>query len=292
MFINYLINGLTLGAVYALAAVGYSTVFGTLRLINFAHSTVYAFGSIMSWVALEVLHWPVLPAILFAAAAAAILNMMIDKLTLVPIRNKQGVGVSAMVATIGASFMLQSIMEIVFGSEYKRFPSFFDFGKIQLGAFSIGSAQLIITLVALLIMVVLIVIIQKTPAGLEMRAVEQNSKAAKICGIKVNKVITLAFLLAGASAAIAGALIGGYYQMLSPSMGSMTGLKAFAAAGLGGIGSVPGAILGGLIIGCCEILGTAWLGGQVTDCIAFIILFLVLMIKPTGFFGKATITKV
>lgn len=290
--LTYLINGLTLGSVYALAAVGYSTVFGTLRLINFAHSTVYAFGSIMSWVALGVFNWPVLPSIVFAMAASAVLNCLINILSLAPIRKKQGVGISAMVATIGVSFMIQSILEIIFGSEYKRFPSFFDFGRVEFGDYSLGSQQLIITGVALLMMVVLIFIIQKTPAGLEMRAVEQNSKAAKICGVKVNSVISLAFILAGASAAIAGALIGGYYQMVSPSMGSMTGLKAFAAAVLGGIGSVPGAIIGGLVIGCCEIFGTALIGGEITDSIPFIILFLVLMIKPTGFFGKTTITKV
>lgn len=292
MFINYLINGLTLGSVYALAAVGYSTVFGTLRLINFAHSTVYAFGSIMAWVALTQLKWPVLPSILFAAAMAALMNLCINKFTLVPIRKKQGVGISAMVATIGVSFMVQSIMEIIFGSEFQRFPSFFDFGKVQIGPYSLGSSQLIITGVALLIMIILILIIQKTPAGLEMRAVEQNSKAAKICGVKVNSVVALAFALAGASAAIAGALIGGYYQMLSPSMGSMTGLKAFAAAVLGGIGSVPGAILGGLVIGCAEIFGTVLFGGGYTDSIAFLILFVVLLVKPTGFFGKTAILKV
>lgn len=292
MIIGYILSSLALGMVYALVAVGYSTVFGTLRIINFAHGTVYAFGSFMSWLALTSFGWNPLLAVIFSMVLAGLLNMIIEWFGLRPLRTKQGSGVSAMITTIGLSYIIQNMMDIVFGSEFQHFPAILNFGSFQIGQYSINTQQILVTLVALILMAVLMLIINKTSAGLAMRAVAQNSKAAAITGIRVNQTISFTFMLAGMTAAIAGTFIGGYYQMLSPAMGSLTGLKAFSAAVLGGVGSVPGSILGGLAIGFAEVFGTALLGGGYTDSIPFVILFIVLLVRPTGFFGQKGVIKV
>ena len=291
--IGTLINGLALGMAYALIAVGYSMVFGVLRLINFAHGAVYAFGAYMVYffVSLQV---GLFPAILLAILLSGLLAMMIDKLALEPLRKKKSIPIATLITTIGVSFIIQNFLSIeyIFSSEKKAFPSLNLFSNIIIGNITIQSSQIIMLVVAIALMAVLTILVNKTKVGLAMRAIEQNSKAAHLMGINVNFVISFTFFVGGASAAIAGTLIGGYYGIISPTMGSMIGLKAFSAAVVGGIGILHGSVVGGLVVGIAECLAAQYIGGNVRDPMAFVILILILIIKPTGLFGKKGISKV
>lgn len=292
-FLGAVINGLALGMAYALIAVGYSMVFGVLRLINFAHGSIYAFGAYMVYFFVS-MGLGLLPSILAAVLLSGVLALLVDKITLEPLRKKNSQVISYLITTVGVSFIIQNVLsvEYVFGSEKKVFPSLNLFGSIQFGNITIQSSQLIMFVVAVILLGVLTFIVNKTKIGLSMRATEQNPRAAKLMGINVNFVISFTFFLGGASAAIAGALIGGYYQVISPTMGSMIGLKAFAAAVVGGIGVLYGSVVGGLVVGVSECLAAQYIGSNVRDPMAFVILILILIIKPNGLFGKKGITKV
>ena len=288
-----LINGLALGMAYALIAVGYSMVFGILRLINFSHASVYTFGAYMVFLFVS-LNFGLLPAILIAILLSGLLAVLIDKVALDPLRKKGSVPIASLITTIGVSFIIQNVlsMEQVFTSEKKGFPSLNLFGSIQFGNITIQSSQVIMFVVALLLLGLLTFIVQKTRLGLAMRATEQNPRAASLMGINVNFVISFAFFLGGSSAAIAGSLIGGYYQIISPTMGAIIGLKAFSAAVVGGIGILYGSVVGGLLVGIAETAAAQYLGSNVRDPMAFVILIVILIIKPNGLFGKKGISKV
>ena len=292
-FIGAVINGLVLGMAYALIAVGYSLVFGILRLINFAHGSIYAFGAYMVYffVSLKV---GLLPAIILAIALSGVLALLVDKVTLEPLRKKDSPPIANLITTVGVSFIIQNALSVpyVFGSEKKVFPSLNLFGSFQIGNLTIQSSQLIMFAVALVLLMIMTFIVNKTKVGLSMRATEQNIRAAKLMGINANFVISFTFFLGGASAAIAGALIGGYYQVISPTMGATIGLKAFSAAVVGGIGILYGSVVGGLVVGVCECLAAQYIGSNVRDPMAFVILILILVIKPNGLFGKKGVTKV
>ncbi len=292
-FIGALVNGLALGMAYALIAVGYSMVFGVLRLINFSHSAVYAFGAYMVYFFVS-LKFGLFPAILLAVVLSGLLALTIDKVALEPLRKKKSMPIATLITTIGMSFIIQNLLSIeyVFGSEKRGFPSLNLFGNIIIGNITIQSSQIIMLVVAMILLAILTFIVQKTKVGLAMRATEQNQKAAQLMGINVNSVISVTFFIGGASAAIAGALIGGYYQVISPTMGSVIGLKAFAAAVVGGIGILYGSVVGGLVIGVAECFAAQYLGSNVRDPMAFVILILILIIKPVGLFGKKGISKV
>jgi len=287
------INGLALGMAYALIAVGYSMVFGVLRLINFSHGSVYAFGAYMVYFFTS-MKVGLFPAILIAIVLSGLLALTIDKVALEPLRKKKSIPIATLITTIGMSFIIQNTLSIdyIFGSEKHGFPSLNLFEPISLGNITIQSSQIIMMVVAVLLLLALTYIVQRTRIGLAMRAVEQNTRAAHMMGINVNFVISFTFFIGGACAAIAGALIAGYYGIISPTMGSTIGLKAFAAAVVGGIGMLHGAVVGGLVVGVAECLAAQYLGSNVRDPMAFVILILILIIKPTGFFGKKGITKV
>jgi len=291
MLLQQLVNGLTLGIIYALVAVGYSLVFGILRLINFSHGSVYAFGAHAAMVFLG-FEFGLLPSVLASLVLTGLLGIAIDKIGLEPLRKKKSKGISALITTIGISYIIQNLLMITLGSQTKFFPKLFDFGSITVLGTVIGIRQLIIFAIALALLAFLTFIVNYTKIGLAMRAIEQNQKASHLMGVRVNSVITFTFFLGGASAAIAGTLIAGYYQMVYPTMGFMVGLKAFAAAVLGGIGILYGSILGGLFIGVSETFAATYLGGSYRDAIAFLILIIVLLIRPSGLFGKKAITKV
>ncbi|MEM1485500.1 branched-chain amino acid ABC transporter permease [Oscillospiraceae bacterium PP1C4] len=291
MIIQQIFNGLALGMAYALIAVGYSLVFGILRLINFSHGSIYAFGAHIALLFVG-MNFGILPAILLSIVFTGALGVVIDKTALEPLRKKNSIPIASLITTIGISNIIQNLLMIRFGSEKKSFPAFFDFGMVSFGNVQINSTQIVMCIVSLILLTVLMIVIHKTKIGLAMRATEQNAKAANLMGINVNFVISFTFFLGGASAAIAGALISGYYQIVYPTMGFMVGLKAFAAAVLGGIGALPGSVIGGLIVGVSESLAATFLGSTYRDSVAFIILILVLIVRPTGLFGKKNITKV
>jgi branched-chain amino acid transport system permease protein len=291
LVLQQLINGLTLGMVYALIAVGYSLVFGILRLVNFSHGSVYAFGAHMAMIFIA-MKFGIFPALILSVILTGILGVVIDKLALAPLRAKNSKGIAALITTIGISYIIQNLLMIVFGSQTKFFPALFDYGAVRLMGIEFSSTQLCIFAVSLTLLLILTYIIRFTKIGLAMRAVEQNQKAAHLMGINVNFIITFTFFLGGASAAIAGTLISGYYQIVYPNMGFLAGLKAFSAAVLGGIGILHGSVIGGIIVGVSESFAASYLGGGYRDATAFIILIIVLLIKPAGLFGKKGITKV
>lgn len=292
MFIQQLFNGLTLGMVYALIAVGYSLVFGILRLVNFSHGSVYAFGAYITLIFLAGTSLGFVPALFLSILATGFLGYLIDFSALKPLRQKKSKPIASLITTIGISYVIQNMLMIVFGSQSRFFPKLFDYGTYNVLGLKLQSTQVFIFLVSMVLLIGLTILIKKTKIGLAMRGTEQNSKAAYLMGINVDQVIAFTFFLGGASAAVAGALISGYYQIVYPAMGFMAGLKAFSAAVLGGIGILHGAVIGGIVIGISESMTAAYVSGGFRDAVAFIILIVVLIIKPTGIFGKKTITKV
>jgi branched-chain amino acid transport system permease protein len=291
IFIQQLANGLALGLVFALVAVGFSLVFGILRLINFSHGAVYAFGAHVAFFFVGI-HFGPVPAICMAVIFAGLLGVLIDKAALAPLRKKRSVPIAALVTTLGISNIIQNLLVARFGSQRKPFPDFFNLGPLSLGGIQLNSRQFVMFGVSLVLMIILLVVVQRTKIGLAMRATAQNVKAASLMGINVNNIITLAFLMGGASAAIAGGMVSGYYQVVYPGMGFMIGLKAFSASVLGGIGSLPGALVGGLMVGVIESIAALYIGSNYRDSMAFIILIVVLIFRPAGLFGKKEIVKV
>jgi branched-chain amino acid transport system permease protein len=291
ILIQQLFNGIALGLVYSLVAVGYSLVFGILRLINFSHGSVYAFGAHMAFVVVGFGLGPVL-GIIVSIIVTGFLGIFIDKIALVPLRRKKSMGIAALVTTLGISNIIQHILVLIFGSHRKAFPDFYNFGLVAIFGVQISSRQFIMLGVSLMLLLLLFFIVHKTKIGLAMRATSQNQKAASLMGINVNSVSTTTFFMSGASAAIAGGLVAGYYQVVYPGMGFMIGLKAFAASVLGGIGSLPGALLGGLLVGIMESVAALYIGSNYRDAMAFIILIIVLIFKPAGIFGKKDVIKV
>ena len=292
-FVGFVINGIALGMAYALIAVGYSLVFGILRLINFAHGSIYAFGAYMVFLFVT-LKLGFLPAIIVSVILSGLLAFLMDKVTLEPLRKKGSDTIAYLITTVGVSFVITNVLslEAVFGSQRRLFPSTNLFGSIRVGNLTIQSSQIIMFVAALILMLIMTYVVNKTKMGLSMRAVEQNGRAARLVGVNVNRVISFTFFLGGASAAIAGALINGYYQSISPTMGTTIGLKAFAAAVVGGIGVLHGSVVGGLVVGVGECIAAQYLGSNVRDPMAFVILIIILIIKPNGLFGKKGITKV
>ena len=291
MLAQQIFNGLALGMGYALIAVGYSLVFGILRLVNFSHGAIYAFGAEMAMVFIG-LNFGIVPGIIASMIVTGLLGIAIDKVALEPLRKKHSMPIASLITTIGISNIITNLLIVFLGSEKRNFPQLFNSGSVKIGSVVISSTQIMMCVVSLILMGVLVFIVYKTKIGLAMRASEQNAKAANLMGINVNFVISFTFFLAGMSATIAGALVGGYYQIVYPNMGFMAGLKAFAAAVLGGIGSLPGALLGGLIVGVSESMVASFIGSTYRDSIAFVILIIVLIVRPHGLFGRKGITKV
>lgn len=292
MLLQQIFNGLALGMGYALIAVGYSLVFGILRLVNFSHGSVYAFGAEIAMVFVVSMRLGIIPGILLSMLFTGILGILIDKAALEPLRKKGSPPIASLITTIGISNIVTNLLIIFLGSEKRNFPNFFGHSGIRLLGGTVSMTQIMMCVISVILMLILVFIVFRTRIGLAMRASQQNAKAARMMGIDVNFVIRFTFFLAGVSAALAGVLIAGYYEIVYPNMGFMAGLKAFSAAVLGGIGSLPGAILGGLIIGNAESMAVMFLGSTYRDSVAFIILILVLILRPNGLFGRKGITKV
>ncbi|MDR7869555.1 MAG: branched-chain amino acid ABC transporter permease [Tissierellaceae bacterium] len=298
MFLQQIINGLTIGSIYALVTIGFNMVYGVLELTNFAHSSFYMLGAYISLFSMTSLIGNVsvtgfMIALLISIVLTGFLGAFMDKVALEPIRKKNGEPITALLSTVGIQTAINNSVLLIFGTVPVAFPDVFNLGKFSIGENTIVQViQIGIFILAILLMVVLSYLVYKTKFGSAMRAISQNSVAASLMGINVNHVITITFFIGTAVAAISGTMVGTYYQRVDTLMGASVGLKSFAAAVLGGMGSLPGAMLGGILIGLLETLFAAYISSGYRDIVAFIILIGVLIIKPSGLFGKQTINKV
>jgi branched-chain amino acid transport system permease protein len=295
-FLQQLVNGLSLGSIYALIALGYTMVYGVLRLINFAHGDVYMLGAYTGYYLSRKLKGDepslggALVVMLGAMLACAIVGIVIERFAYRPVRRASRL--TLLIAAIGVSLFIENGAQLVFGPDPKFFPSLAPRADFLVGGVRLTSEQLTVIAVSFLLMVLLRFFIMKTRTGKAMRAVSFNLDAAKLMGISTDRIIAITFALGSALAAAAGVLIGMQIPKIDPLMGILYGLKAFVAAVLGGIGNVPGAVLGGLLIGTSEVMVVGYLSSTYRDAIAFGILILVLLLRPQGILGRAQKEKV
>ena len=291
-FLSYLLNGISLGSVYAIIALGYSMVYGIAKMLNFAHGDVIMIGAYMSFCATQYWNLPPVLSILIAMVVCTLLGITVERLAYKPLRKATSLAV--LITAIGMSWLLQNTALLIWGANPKSFPSI-----VNISAFSLFGGQLrvtgetIVTIAAnIIIMISLTLFTNKTKMGKAMRAVSEDKGAAELMGINVNATISMTFAIGSALAAIAGVLLCSAYPVLMPTTGSMPGIKAFTAAVFGGIGSIPGALIGGLMLGLIEILGKAYVSTELGDALVFAVLIIVLLVKPTGLLGKKVHEKV
>lgn len=289
-FIQQMINGISLGSIYALIALGYTMVYGIIKLINFAHGDIYMVGAFVGYGLIRNVGMGLLPAILIAMVFCALLGFVIEKIAYKPLRG--ATRIATLITAIGVSYLLQNVMIYFLGAEQRAFPSALQNISFSLGNISINSQQITIILTTIILMVLLQATVKYTKMGKAMRAVSTDAEAAELMGINVNNVISFTFILGSALAGAAGVLVGIYYNSISPMMGVVPGLKAFVAAVFGGIGIIPGAMVGGYVIGIIETLVSAYGGSMFKDAVVYVILILVLIVKPSGIFGKNIKEKV
>jgi branched-chain amino acid transport system permease protein len=290
MFFQQLINGIILGSTYALIALGYTMVYGIIELINFAHGEIYMFGAFVGMILVTVYQVPFVIAFLLAMALASLLGITVEYLAYRPLR--RSTRLAALISAIGASIFLQNLALLIMGARAYSFPSPFVSKIYKTFFFTVSRVEVIILIVSFLLMLGLTFLIQKTKIGIAMRATAQDKDTASLMGININKVITTTFAVGSALGAAAGVMVGIYFRSVTPMMGLMPGLKGFVAAVLGGIGSIPGAMLGGLLLGIAEVMGAAYISSQYRDAIAFTILIIVLLFKPSGLISSSLQEKV
>lgn len=292
-FLSYLINGISLGSVYAIIALGYTMVYGIAKMLNFAHGDVIMVGGYAAiTMMLSVSSNPLL-AVLVAIVVCTVLGVTIERIAYRPLRGAAS-PLAVLITAIGVSYFLQNIVLLIFGSAPKSFQSVVPVPDLKLagGALNITGETIVTILSCIVIMIVLTAFVNKTKAGQAMLAVAEDKGAAQLMGINVNGTIALTFAIGSGLAAVAGVLLCSAYPSLSPYTGSMPGIKAFVAAVFGGIGSIPGAMIGGILLGVIEILGKAYISAQLADAIVFAVLIVVLLVKPTGLLGKQVQEKV
>lgn len=287
-FINQVINGLSTGSMYALVAIGYTMVYGIAKMINFAHGDIIMAGAYFALIAMCFVG-PI-PAILFSIVATAALGVLTEKVAYKPLRGKGSLEV--LITAIGVSYLLENVFLLIFGSAARTFPQIMPKGTINLGGISIKYITVITLVVTAVCTAVLLFFINKTKLGKAMRAVSEDQGAAQLMGINVNTTVSLTFAIGSGLGAIAGVIYGCAYSLITPYIGLMLGIKAFIAAVLGGIGSVPGAMVGGLMLGVAESLTIAYISSDFSDAVVFGILIIVLLVKPAGLFGKNVREKV
>lgn len=292
-FLMYLINGISLGSVYAIIALGYTMVYGIAKMLNFAHGDVIMIGSYVAFVTFSQAGLGPIPSVVISVVACTLLGMAIEKVAYKPLR-KAASPLAVLITAIGVSYLLQNIALLVFGANPVSFVSLVTVPPLKLagGELTISGTAIVTILLCLIIMASLMVFIKKTKAGQAMLAVSEDKDAAQLMGVNVNATIALTFAIGSGLAAIAGVLLCSAYPTLTPYTGSMPGIKAFTAAVFGGIGSIPGALIGGILLGVIEILGRAYISSQLSDAIVFAVLIIVLLVKPSGILGKPMREKV
>lgn len=291
-FFTYLINGISLGSVYALIALGYTMVYGIAKMLNFAHGDVIMIGSYVVFFAFGSFGLNPVVSVLLSMVVCTVLGITIEHVAYRPLREAPSLAV--LITAIGVSYLLQQVAQLLWKSDPKSFQSIVSLKPLSLfGGQLVISGETIVTIAAcIIIMVALTLFINYTSIGHAMRAVSEDRGAAQLMGINVNATISLTFAIGSALAAVAGALLCSSYPTLQPTTGAMPGIKAFVAAVFGGIGSIPGAFLGGILLGIIENLSKAYISTQLSDAIVFLVLIVVLLVKPTGLLGKKATVKV
>lgn len=291
-FFQQTINGISLGSIYALIALGYTMVYGIIKLINFAHSDVYMLGAYFGYVCMTSFKLGFLPSLLISMVLCTLIGVMIEKIAYKPLRNATRIAV--LITAIGVSLFLEYVTMAIAGANVRSYPpqtGILD-QSFNIGSINITMQQIIIVSITIILMVLLQFIVKKTRIGKAMRAVSLDSDAAELMGINVNTTISFTFAIGSALAGAAGIMVGIYYNSINPLMGMLPGLKAFVAAVFGGIGIIPGAMIGGYFIGIVEVLVSGYGNSMYRDGVVFAILILVLIIKPAGLLGKNTREKV
>ena len=302
VFLNYLINGISLGSIYAIIALGYTMVYGIAKMLNFAHGDVIMVGAYICFFSmnglsslfapgsLAALVVPALAGTVLAMVVCTVLGITIERLAYKPLR--QATSLAVLITAIGVSYFLQNAALLLWSSSPKIFSPIVGSGQLQVGPLNISYVTLVTIVACIVIMVCLTLFTGKTKMGKAMRAVSEDKGAAQLMGINVNRTISMTFAIGSALAAIAGVLLCSAYPTLTPTTGSMPGIKAFTAAVFGGIGSIPGALLGGLLLGIIEIFASAYISTQLSTAVVFGVLIVVLLVKPAGLLGKTVREKV
>ena len=291
-FISYLLSGISLGAVYAIIALGYTMVYGIAKMLNFAHGDILMVGGYAAFLAFNQAGLPIPVATLIAVIVCTLLGVSIERVAYKPLRTANSL--SVLITAIGVSYFLENLAQLIFSANPKSFTTFVPFEPLKLagGQLTISATTIVTIIVCFIIVGVLVTFINKTKAGQAMLAVSEDRGAATLMGVNVNGTISLTFAIGSALAAIGGILLCSAYPTLTPTTGAMPGIKAFVAAVLGGIGSIPGAFIGGIILGILENLSKAYISSKLSDAIVFSVLIIVLLVKPTGILGKKIMEKV
>lgn len=291
-FLSYLISGISLGSIYALIALGYTMVYGIAKMLNFAHGDIIMVGAFAIFTVSTTWGLPPVVGVIASIIVCTLLGVIIEKVAYKPLRNASSLAV--LITAIGVSYLLQNSAQLIFGSGTKNFTSVVNIPSVTLfdGGLVISGETIATIIISLVIMIVLSVFVNKTKPGRAMLAVSEDRGAAQLMGINVNATITLTFAIGSALAAVAGALLCSAYPALTPTTGAMPGIKAFTAAVFGGIGSIPGAMIGGILLGIIENLSKGYISTQLSDAIVFAVLIIVLLVRPTGILGKKTSEKV
>lgn len=291
-FLSNVINGISLGSIYAIIALGYTMVYGIAKMLNFAHGDVIMVGAYICFCSMSYLGLPAVMGVLLSIAGCTVLGIIIERLAYKPLRLAPSLDV--LITAIGVSYLLENVALLIWKSDPKSFTSVVDLPSIELfgGQLVISPVAVVTIVVTVVIMIGLTAFTTKTKMGKAMRACSEDRGAAQLMGIDVNWTISLTFAIGSGLAAVAGVMLCSAYPTLQPMTGVMPGLKAFTAAVLGGIGSIPGAVLGGVLLGVIEIFAKAYIGTQLSDAIVFGVLIVILLIKPTGLLGKQINEKV